>query len=83
MEYFLITVIFAFCILLGWKERESRLERSKLINALMAKNNQEMVNLEIADKTQIKANVPVENPDLVPIENLDQEAFEKIIKQNG
>ena len=79
IEIVLIGVILALCGLIGWKEREARLERAKLINAILAKNAQEMANLDLADKTVIKANVPEQKPDLVPIENLDQETFEKVI----
>lgn len=78
-ELLLLGVILILCGLLGWKEREGRLERNKLINALLAKNAQEMVNLDLADKTQIKAQVPQKEPDLSPIENVSQEDFEKAV----
>ena len=78
-EIIFIVVILILCGLIGWKEREARLERAKLINAILAKNAQEMANLDLADKTVIKTNVPEKKPDLVPIENLDQETFEKVI----
>ena len=78
-ELILLGVILLLCGLLGWKEREGRLERNKLINALLAKNAQEMVNLDLADKTQIKAQVPQKEPDLSPIENVSQEDFEKAV----
>ena len=83
IELILLGVIIILCGLLGWKEREGRLERNKLINALLAKNAQEMVNLDLADKTQIRADVP--NPakggEFVPSENLSQEDWEEAIKQ--
>mgnify|MGYP001587815384 CR=1 FL=1 len=80
-ELLLLGVILLLCGLLGWKEREARLERSKLINALLAKNAQDMVNLDLADKTEIKAQVP-QTPYLSPIENVSQEEFEEALK-NG
>ena len=80
MEIILVVVILILCALLGWKEREGRLERNKLINALLSKNAQDLANLELADKTQIKAELPKE-PNFVPPENLSQEDWEKVIKQ--
>lgn len=70
-EFVLIGVVLILSGLLGWKERESRLERNKLVNALLSKNAQEMVNLELVDKTQIK--VKPQEPDLTPVENLDDD----------
>ena len=81
-ELVLIGVILLLCGLIGWKEREGRLERNKLINALLAKNATEMVNLDLADKTQIKAQVSEKEPDFIPPENLSQEDWEKVVK-NG
>lgn len=79
VEFVLLGVILILAGLLGWKERETRLERSKLVNAFLAKNAQEMVNLDLADKTVIKAEVPQKEPDFIPPENLSQEAWEKAI----
>lgn len=78
MEAILLGVIIVLAGLLGWEKRENRLERSKLTNALLAKNAQEMVNLDLADKTQIKTEVPKQS-DFVPQENLSQEDWEKAI----
>ena len=55
IEAVLLIVILILCGLLGWKEREGRLERSKLINAILAKNAQDMVNdPEVGVGTQCK-----------------------------
>lgn len=82
IEVILMAIILILCGLLAWHEREARLERAKLINALISKNAQEMVNLDLADKTQIKAETPqLQKSDLIPIENLEQEVFEKAIKE--
>ena len=78
VEVILTGVILILCALLGWKEREARLERSKLINALLARNAVEMANLDLVDKTQIKAQVPEKEPDFIPPENLSQEDWEKV-----
>ena len=79
IELILLGVILILCGLLGWEKRENRLEHSKLINALLAKNAQEMVNLDLADKTEIKTQVP-KKEDLVPEGDLDQDTWEKVIK---
>jgi uncharacterized membrane protein len=79
IETILLGVILILSGLLGWEKRESRLERAKLINALMAKNAQEMANLDLADKTEIKAEVPTKakESEFVAPENLSQEDWEK------
>ena len=80
IEMILLGVILILCGLLAWKEREGRLERNKFINALMSKNAQEMANLDLADKTQIKAEVPNKESDFVSPDNLSQEDWEEAIK---
>ena len=80
IELILLGVILILCGLLGWEKRENRLEHSKLINALLAKNAQEMVNLDLADKTEIKTQDVVKKEDLIPERDLDQETWEKVIK---
>mgnify|MGYP001599524813 CR=1 FL=1 len=81
MEIMLVIVILALCGLLAWKERESRLERSKLINAIISKSAQDMTNLELADKTKIETNIPQIRPDLVPESELNDETFTKMMKE--
>lgn len=78
IEVILLIVILILCGLLGWKDRECRLERNKLINALLAKNAQDMVNLDLVDKTEIKTQVTPNQPDYLPPENLTQEEWEKV-----
>ena len=75
-------VIIVLSLLLGWKEYSGRKERSKLINALMAKDAQDLVNLEMADKTQIKVQQP-KPPDMVPMEQISDDEFEKYISQQA
>lgn len=80
IEIVLVIVIALLCGLLGWTEHEARLERNKFINALMAKNAEELANLELADKTQIKAEVPKQS-DFVSSDSLSQKDWEEAIKQ--
>ena len=81
IEIILLGVIIVLAGLLGFEKRESRLERSKLINALIARSAQEQVNLDLADKTIIKNTTKVETkPDLIPESELDDETFDKYMK---
>lgn len=48
----LALVIAAFLGYLYFRDKEERLERSKMLNAILAKNHQEMINLEVLDKSQ-------------------------------
>ena len=79
IEIVLIGVILILCGLLGWNQRESRLERNKLVNAILAKNAQEMANLDLADKTEIKVKPNNQESSYVPMENLSDEDFKKAV----
>mgnify|MGYP001592667823 CR=1 FL=1 len=81
-ETILLGVIIALLAFIGWKEREGRLEKNKLINALLAKNATEMVNMDLADKTEIKTEKP-KTDDLVPPENLNDEEWKEAVGLNG
>ena len=77
-EIVLIIVIVLLGSLLGWFDYNNRKERAKLINAIISKDSADIVNLELADKTEIKVKNP-EEPDFVPLEGLsDKEYIEKI-----
>jgi len=68
--------------LLVWEKYQNRIERAKLINAVIGKNAQEIASLDLADKTDFK--VQKSKPEIVPLENMDDEDFDKLIKkQNG
>ena len=56
-------------------------EKAKLVNAIIARNAQEMTNLTLADQTQIKPEVSVPNPDLVPTDQMTDEQFDDHIQQ--
>ena len=81
IDLILALVIIALLAFIAWERHETRKEQAKLINALVSKNAQEMVNLELSDKTQIKAEIPKE-PDLIPEGDLPQKEWEEAIK-NG
>ena len=77
-EAILLGIIIALLAFIGWKEREGRLEKNKLINALLAKNATEMVNMDLADKTEVKVDKPKAD-DLVPPENLTDEEWKEAV----
>lgn len=79
-EITLTVVIAILCGLIGWSDYNNRKERKSLLNALKSKDAIEMANLDLADKTQVKVEVPKPS-DLIPPENLSQEDWEKAIKQ--
>lgn len=77
-------IIIALLGLLAWEKYQNRQERSKFINALMSKNAEEMANLDLSDKTKIKAETkPRVNPrEYIPLDDLDDEAFIEAIKKS-
>ena len=80
IEFALTGVILSLCVLLGWKEREARLERNKLVNALLAKNMRELGEFEFNEK--LKPLVPeVKSPNLAPVADLTEAEFDKLIER--
>lgn len=56
-------------------------EQNKLINALIAKNPEQMRDLTLADKVKpIEPSPNLTTPDLIPEQNLDEDAFDKMIQ---
>ena len=74
-ELILLGVILALCGLIGYTQNQSRKERSKLINALIAKTPLDQAQLDMADKVDVK--VEKSKPDLVSESELSQEDWEK------
>jgi hypothetical protein len=79
-EIVLIIVIIVLCGLLGWEKRENKLERSKFINAILAKNASELANLEFVDKIKPEDTKPPVDP-LVSTAQMDDEEFDKHIQE--
>jgi hypothetical protein len=85
-EATLLLVIIALCSLVGWMDFNNRKERKDLINRIVAKDTEELVNLELADKTKIEAKPEEEKQDLVPLAEMTNDEFdEHIVKgeENG
>lgn len=61
--------------LIGWQDYQNRKERKSLLNMLKSKDATDFANLELADKAKIE--VKPEEPDLVPLDELDEKEYEE------
>lgn len=83
-EFILFLVIVCLLVFIGWREREIRSERSKFINALLAKNASEMASLEFVDKVKPQDTQPTVDPLISTADMTDEEFDEHIEKElNG
>lgn len=83
-EIILALVIGALLVLLGWKDHTQRKERSKLLNALISKDAKEMRDLELVDKVEVEDEPEEEEPDIVPLEDIDDDEFNEVMeKEHG
>lgn len=81
IEIVLVAVITLLCGLLGWQEYQNRKERAKMLNLLVAKNNQEAINLTLADQTKIEPPKPDKTlQDIVDVNEASDDEFESMIK---
>lgn len=85
IEIALVLIIAVLSGLIGWMDWNNRKERKNLLNAILAKDNQELVNLELADKTKLENRVEEPKEELVETADLDDEEFDKFVlgKDNG
>ena len=79
-EVILGVIILALLGGFGWYIREQNRERLKLINAILAKDSQEYVNRTLAENTKITPEINKGDPDLIAMDQLDDEAFDKHIQ---
>ena len=78
----LVCVIIALLGYMAWDRYETRKERNKLINAIIAKSSADFKDLEAIEKIEVKAHVPLETPpDFSPVETLSDEEFDKHIQE--
>lgn len=61
--------------------KEAAQQIKELTRALIAKNATELRDMEMVDKVQIKAELPKKEPDLMPLENLDDEQFNELLEK--
>ena len=83
IEIILLFVIVALWGFIGFMDQGNRKERKSLLNALLSKTHEELINLELADKTKIEAKPKKEAEDLVPLESLSNDEYEKKVLNNG
>ena len=81
MESILIVVIIILSILLLLQDRAHVKEKNNLVNALIAKNTAEKVQLDMA--AGITPQKEKELPSLVPMESLTDKEWENVILKNG
>lgn len=77
-EIALVIVTLAQTGLIWYLLNSQKEERAKLINALVAKNSEEMINLEVLDKNKPQKKQKVDEI-LTPIENLSDDEFKKLV----
>jgi hypothetical protein len=77
----LVIVALGLTALIAWLDWNNRKERSKLINAIMAKTPEQLRDLEFVDKVQ-PAKMTTPNPDIVPIEQVSDEDFAEMVGQH-
>lgn len=73
-----VLIIAILAALLGWEKHQNRIERAKMLNAIMSKSTEEMVNLELADKTKIETS-PEPEPDIVPTSAIPDDEYLEMI----
>ncbi len=75
-----VVVIIALLAYIGWQDYNHRKEQAKLLNALLAKKPEDMVNMTLADQTTIKPTPPSEAlQDVVDTSELSDEEFERFV----
>lgn len=82
IEIILGLVIAVLCGLLAWEKYESRKERQKMIQAIMSKSAEDMVNFEMAEKVE-KIKPTPEPSSLVPEAEMTDAEFEKYVVNEG
>jgi len=78
IEIALVIIALAQSGLIWYILNSQKEERNKLINAVLAKNAEELVNLEAVDKVKPKKLV-VEEDKMTPIEQLSDDDFKKFV----
>ena len=79
----ILVIVIAFLLgLLGFVEHEDRKERATLINSVIAKNTQELVNLKLADSTKVVAQ-KAEQSDLIPTDEITPDQFQTMIEHEN
>ncbi len=80
LNYLLFAIIVVLLGGFGWYVREQEQVKTKLINAILAKDSQEYVSRTLADNTTIKPEINGDQKsDLIPMDRLTEEEFDNHI----
>ncbi len=80
-EIILGLIILALIGLLAWEKNENKKERSKWLNALIAKTPEQYRDLELTEKVKpIQPQVKTE-PELMPESEISDEKFSELINE--
>lgn len=82
-ELILLAVIIGLLAVIAYQEHSNRLERSKMINAIIAKSSIEMRDLEIADKTKIEIKQENKPSEFVSTDQMSSEEWDKYIEDQS
>lgn len=83
IEVGLVLVIFALCALVAWLDWNNRKERSKLVNAIVAKTPEQLRDLEFVEKVQPAKIAEQLKQDFTPVEAMNDEEFETYIEEQN
>jgi len=78
IEIALAIVALAQSGLLWYVLNSQKEERNKLINAVLAKNAEELANLDVIDKLKPQKKAKIDDA-MIPVENLSDDDFKKYV----
>lgn len=81
-EIILGLIIVALIVFIAFERHVTRIERSKLVNAIVAKNATELANLDMADQTKINVNKETPQDDFVDTDDMSDEAHLRYVTDN-
>lgn len=79
----LLAVILGQLAVMVYQEYSNRLERSKMINAIIAKSSTEMRDLEIADKTKIEIKQENKPSEFISTDQMSTDEWDKYIESQS
>ena len=80
-EAVLLLIVIALVGLVAFMDWNNRKERKSLLNAILSKTTEDMVNLELADKTKIDVKNDEEDnlPDFTEVEGMSDDEYVDMI----
>lgn len=74
-------VCLALIAVIGFQDYTNRLDRQKLINALIARSADDLARLQVADQTKINVTQETKPPDLIPTESMTDDQWDNYIDE--